>query len=167
MEKTLSSSKKKITIKGIYSLIIFILLILWIAVVTEILLNFKAFKTGISRQPLPEVFKLLVIYLLPVLEFATVVSLVFTKLQRTGMLLSTILMFAFTVYIGITLLGFWDQLPCTCGSVIKGLSWQQHFFFNLLFLFISMLGFYLYTKLRCSDVGDKTTEGLSAKRHNS
>src|SRR5690606_22991338 len=82
--------------------------------------------------------------LLPILEIAVVIMLIRPKWRPGGFRLSSLLMAAFTSYIAAALLGAWEKLPCGCGSVISGMSWQQHFWFNLFFLSISLMGWYCY-----------------------
>lgn len=117
-----------------------LLLLLWIPVALDKLFDFASFRAGIMRQPLADGSGQILVYLLPVLEVAVVVLLLFTRSRRMGFGLSSLLMAAFTGYIGIALLGAWEKLPCGCGSVIGGLTWTQHFWFNVFFLGISLAG---------------------------
>lgn len=73
-------------------------------------------------------------------------------------------MLIFTGYIAVALLGAWEKLPCGCGSVISGMNWEQHFLFNLFFLMLSTLGFYVWYTLRGRSTGDGAVKGGSAKR---
>lgn len=151
--------------KTISTLITIALLLLWIPVSMDKLLNFATFKAGILRQPFSDELGKLLIYTLPVLEIAVVLLLVNQRWRILGLWLSTLLMAAFTGYIGIALLGAWEQLPCGCGSVISGLNWNQHFWFNLFFLLLSITGILLQRNLQRSDgSGLAKAEGVSAKR---
>nr|WP_312362415.1 MauE/DoxX family redox-associated membrane protein [Sphingobacterium sp.] len=141
-----------------------LLLLLWVAVSIDKLLDFAAFKDGILRQPFSDSLGYILIYTLPALELITVLGLVTEKFRKPGLVLSMVLMTAFTAYIAVALLGAWEELPCGCGSIISGMNWTQHFFFNLFFLMLSGWGYYLWYKLRGSDIGNETTEGVSAKR---
>ncbi|ASE60689.1 hypothetical protein CEQ15_03800 [Chryseobacterium indologenes] len=153
--------RKRIT----FNIVIVLLLLLWIPVSIDKITDFAAFKSGILRQPFSDSLGYVLIYTLPALELITVLALVMEKFRKAGLILSTVLMTAFTAYIAMALLGTWEKLPCGCGSVISGMTWTQHFFFNLLFFFLSGWGFYLWYKLRGSDAGSGVTEGSSAKRH--
>ena len=156
--------KMKLNISHLYSIIIVLLLVLWIPVAFDKLSNFPSFKAGILNQPFPDRLGYVLAFLLPVLELATVATLVIKRFQKLGLIMSTSLLIAFTSYIAIGLLGAWEQLPCGCGSVIKGMNWTQHLIFNLSFLMFSGWGLYLWYKLRDSNVGDDTVRGGSAKR---
>src|SRR5690606_14440571 len=124
------------------TLLTILLLLLWIPVNLDKIVKFDAFRLGILMQPLSHPVAYLVIYSLPVLEILTVFLLVVNRYRRWGFRLSSLLMAAFTAYIGLALLGAWEKLPCGCGSVISGMSWQQHFWFNIFFLSISLVGWY-------------------------
>ncbi len=139
-----------------------LLLCLWIPVSIDKLLNFEIFRNGILRQPFSDNLGYALIFILPVSEVFTVVLLLLPKHRFYGFLLSSLLMTAFTAYIGMALAGAWDELPCGCGSVISGLSWKQHFFFNLFFLLISGYGLYITNTKRSGAVGGETAEGWLA-----
>lgn len=123
-----------------------LLLLLWIPVALDKVLNFVSFRSGILRQPFSDNLGYVLIYSLPLLELATITTLVVTKHRKIGFILSTLLMASFTGYIGIALLGAWEKLPCGCGSVISGMSWKQHFWFNLFFLIVSAIGWALHIR---------------------
>lgn len=149
----------------IITLISIILLLLWIPVSLDKLLHFPVFKAGILRQPFSDTLGQVLIYTLPLFEVITAACLVSSRFRLVGFGLSSLLMAAFTGYIGIALLGAWENLPCGCGSVISGMSWPQHFWFNLFFLALSIVGYSLQRGLqRSSGSRPATAEGLSAKR---
>ncbi|VTP91491.1 MauE/DoxX family redox-associated membrane protein [Sphingobacterium daejeonense] len=131
--------RKRIT----FNIVIILLLLLWTPVSIDKISDFTAFKSGILRQPFSDSLGYILIYTLPVLELIIVLALIMEKYRKVGLILSTVLMAAFTAYIAVALMGAWEKLPCGCGSVISGMTWMQHFFFNLLFLFLSGWGLYL------------------------
>jgi hypothetical protein len=53
------------------------------------------------------------------------------------------LMSLFTIYTILVLSHFYDYVPCSCGGVIRRLTWPQHLFFNLFFVALSTLGIIL------------------------
>ncbi|SFT15885.1 MauE/DoxX family redox-associated membrane protein [Sphingobacterium wenxiniae] len=149
----------------IVTLISIILLLLWIPVSLDKLAHFQVFKAGILRQPFSDSLGQVLVYTLLPLEILTAICIVIGRFRLVGFGLSSLLMAAFTGYIGVALLGAWEKLPCGCGSVISGMSWTQHFWFNLFFLALSVLGYYLQRSLhRNSGSGPIAAEGLSAKR---
>lgn len=129
-------------------IIIFLLLLLWIPVTLDKIINFNSYQSAILRQPLPGTLAHLVIYILPILEITTVGLLLINSLRQIGLLLSTLLMTLFTSYVAIALLGTWGKLPCGCGSVIHNLGWTEHLLFNITYLLISILGLIFNLKIR-------------------
>lgn len=142
--------------------ILLLLLTLWILVAVDKLMNFDVFQAGILRQPFSDNLGYVLIYLLPMLESLIILFLLSPPMRYYGLLLSLLLMTIFTIYVGLALAGIWEQLPCSCGSVISGLTWKQHFFFNLFFTAVSAAGFYLMKLQRSGAAGSKTAEGLPA-----
>src|SRR5690606_1155528 len=126
----------------IITLLTILLLLLWIPVTLDKLTDFQSFRAGILRQPFSDALGYTLLVLLPVLEIAVVIMLIRSKGRPGGFRLSSLLMAVFTAYNGVALLGAWEKLPCGCGSVIRGMSWQQHFWFNVFFLIHSLVGGY-------------------------
>jgi putative oxidoreductase len=71
------------------------------------------------------------------------VALMFERTRLAGFYASLALMIVFTIYTGIILLHFFRYIPCSCGGVIKKLTWKQHLVFNLFFVVLSILGIIL------------------------
>lgn len=93
-------------------------------------------------------------WLLPILELACALLLVggaivnpktnqTIRFRTWGFALSSLLMLGFTLFILFGVLGWYEKRPCGCGSVITGLSWEQHLWFNLVFLLVSVVGWWL------------------------
>ncbi|MFX9224384.1 MauE/DoxX family redox-associated membrane protein, partial [Acinetobacter baumannii] len=53
----------------------------------------------------------------------------------------------FTSYISYMVL-FIPNLTCSCGGVIKEMSWRQHLGFNLFFIIISIVGILLQQRTK-------------------
>ena len=131
-----------------YKIIILLLLLLWIPVALDKIINFESFKAGILRQPISETFQFLAIYTLPLAELITAILLISKKIQKWGLVLSIILMAVFTGYVAFALIGTFGKIPCGCGSIFSALNWQQHLWFNSIFLCLSALGLILKFRLR-------------------
>nr|WP_295933696.1 MauE/DoxX family redox-associated membrane protein [uncultured Dyadobacter sp.] len=104
------------------------------------MLDYTAFRGQMLNQAFPSWVAHLLIWLLPPAELLAVLLLTTQSLRPAGMWLSTLMMSAFTVYIGLVLIDFYDRTPCSCGGVVSQLSFQGHFVFNLFFLALSILG---------------------------
>src|SRR5699024_10443332 len=88
-----------------FNIVIVLLLLLWIPVSIDKIIDFPVFKEGIIRQPFSDTLGYILIYTLPALELIIVLALVMEKFHQAGLVLSTILMTAFTSYIAVALLG--------------------------------------------------------------
>lgn len=109
------------------------------------LLSFDIFSFQLGRAPYMGQFATWLAVLLPAGELLIVGLLLYSKTRFTGLWLSFIAMFIFSLYVGLMLLSG-KHLPCTCGGLISRLSWSQHFIFNILFTLISLTGIIIYKK---------------------
>lgn len=126
------------------------LLVLWIPVALDKFADLEAFRRTLLRQPFPDAWTDFLYWMLPAVETACAVLLVggtmdspkTTQLRKWGFALSSLLLLGFTFFILCGVLGWHPQRPCGCGSVISDLSWEQHLWFNLAFLAISLTGWW-------------------------
>lgn len=109
------------------------------------LADHTAFTFLLSRSPLLHPFAGTLAWLLPAIELAIAVLLFFTVTRLTGLYAALLLLSSFTVYLGYVLL-FSSDVPCSCGGVLKQLSWPQHIVFNGFFILLSVIGIVLYRK---------------------
>lgn len=121
-----------------------ILLTLWVPTSLNKILNFESFKHNVYNQPFNKNIAKVIVYSIPLLEILTAVFIVIPKYRPRGFILSTILMSIFTIYIAAALLNVWDKLPCGCGLIITGMTWQEHLWFNLIFLILSVTAWYIH-----------------------
>lgn len=131
--------KRKIIIEIISSLLI--LLFLYASVSKW--LAFKLFIGEMNNQPFPNSLTPLLVWSIPIIEVLIAVALIFEKTRLPALYASLVLMFAFTIYTAAILLHAFKYIPCSCGGVIRKLTWPQHLFFNLFFVGISLLGIML------------------------
>lgn len=114
------------------------------------LLDLNLFIGQINNQPFPNWMTPYIATLVLLVEVSIVVFLIWQKMKKTGFILSIITMSIFSIYTILVLLKVFDRVPCSCGGVIKQLSWPQHMFFNLAYLLISIVGLVLYNKQKQS-----------------
>ncbi|WP_205512343.1 MauE/DoxX family redox-associated membrane protein [Longitalea arenae] len=131
--------KRKIIIEIISSLLI--LLFLYASVSKW--LAFKLFIGEMNNQPFPNWMTPLLVWSIPIIEVLIAIGLIFERTRVPSLYASFFLMLAFTVYTVAILLHAFKYIPCSCGGVIRSLSWPQHLFFNLFFVGISLLGIIL------------------------
>jgi len=79
------------------------------------------------------------------LEYGAALLLFIPQTRKKGMSASLCLMVGFTFYI-LYMFASVPHLPCSCGGVISKMSWKQHLLFNILFVFLALLGILLDRK---------------------
>jgi uncharacterized membrane protein YphA (DoxX/SURF4 family) len=126
--------KRKIIIEIISSLLI----VLFLYTGLSKWLDFKRFIGDINNQPFPNQLTPFIVWALPVTEVLVALALVAEKTRVAALWVSFGLMVLFTIYTILILLHVFHRVPCSCGGVIRGLSWTQHLFFNLFFTGISL-----------------------------
>jgi len=136
MEK---ESTKYWILQGIVSLLI----LLWVYAALSKLTDIDQFTREIKQQHLPLLAAQTAVWLLPTIELIAATLLIFPEWRRTGLLLSSILMFIFTIYIILVLSGYFKNIPCSCGGVLKQLGWRNHLIFNIFFLVLGIMGIQL------------------------
>lgn len=121
----------------------YLLTVLWIYAAGSKLWFYAEFKIQLARQPLPEWSITILSWALPLAEFITVALLSFQMTLSKGLLLSALLLFAFTVYVGLGLFHVYNSVPCVCGGILGKMGWGDHFIFNICFTIIAFTGWIL------------------------
>jgi putative oxidoreductase len=132
----MTMAKKQLLIEGIAGL----LMLLFLYASISKFLDFKTFTGEIRNQPLPRSWIPFLIWGIPLLEVAISVALLFEYTRLPAFYVSLTLMSLFTIYAAAILLHFFPRIPCSCGGVIRKLTWRQHLVLNLFFVAISALG---------------------------
>jgi hypothetical protein len=101
--------------------------------------EFSLFTGALRKSPLIKSFAPVAAWLLPVTELVISLLLLIPATRQRGLYASSIAMTVFTLYIGYMLL-FIPELPCSCGGVLRQLTWQQHLVFNIFFTMLSITG---------------------------
>lgn len=77
-----------------------------------------------------------------------------TKGRKWGLYGAFLLMLMFTAYVA-WVLNFTYDRPCTCGGIIRNLSWKNHMLFNIVFTILALIGIYLERRLRNTNTSDQ------------
>lgn len=117
-----------------------LLILLFLYASLSKLLDFRTFTKEMNNQPLPNSWTQFFVWLIPSAEIAFSITLIFERTRLVGFYGSLILMSLFTIYTAIILLHFFSYIPCSCGGIIKRLTWRQHLVFNLFFVAVSIGG---------------------------
>jgi putative oxidoreductase len=99
------------------------------------LIDHENFLTSLLLSPLIKNQAFVIAWLVPVMELLIVAFLLSDKYREIGLMCSLVLMIIFTAYIVYMIL-FIKDLPCSCGGVIKELSWSNHILFNSFFILL-------------------------------
>jgi uncharacterized membrane protein YphA (DoxX/SURF4 family) len=144
---------KKITSEIITALLV--LLFMYAAV--SKLIDYSIFKKQLEKSPLLSQIAPLLAIVIPAAELFISVLLLQNKTRLKGLYASFCLMMAFTIYL-IGMLNFSKVIPCSCGGIIRALSWKEHVIFNLAFIFLSVAGI---IRERKSEQNQKDTNGIN------
>jgi hypothetical protein len=135
---------KRIIVEIIASLLV--LLFLYTSV--SKFLEFQTFIGEMNNQPFPNWMTPYLVWTLPSLEILLSLGLIFERTRMAALYGSLGLMTLFTIYTALVLFRFFPYVPCSCGGVIKNLTWPQHLFFNLFFVTISFVGIKLKRRIQ-------------------
>jgi len=133
--------KQKVAIEIISSLLI----LLFVYAASSKLIHYNNFKVQLKNSLWLRPFVSIIAWLVPAIEL--LISFILTvKVTRIyGLHASLVILSVFTIYISVMLISG-KHLPCSCGGVIQQLSWWQHLLFNLVFIFLSLVGIVLERK---------------------
>ena len=134
---------KKDKIVGIISAL---LVLLFVYTAFSKFFNMEEFTGSMSNQPIPRRWALILAWSVPITEILVACCLLYEGTKKAGLYASLVLLSFFTLYIGAILLHLFHKTPCSCGGAIRQLSWQQHLWFNLFFVSLSLLAVFLETK---------------------
>jgi len=134
--------RRKIIIEIISSLLI----LLFVYASLSKWLDFRLFIGEINNQPLPNWMTPWIVWSIPSIELLIALLLMFEKTRMIALYASLVFMLVFTFYSIAILLHAFKYIPCSCGGIIRKLTWPQHLVFNLFFAGISLTGILLKRK---------------------
>lgn len=79
-------------------------------------------------------------WLIPTIEIILTFLLIFSNTKKIALWGSLLLLSAFTLYIVIVMTGIFGRIPCSCGGILKNMSYGTHLMFNLFFVSLALLG---------------------------
>jgi hypothetical protein len=127
-----------------------LLLLLFLYTSISKLTDNELFKNVLTASPLLKRYAGIIAWLIPSTEVAIAILLFIPRFRIKGLIASVILIALFTIYL-LYMIAFTPNLPCSCGGVIKLLTWPQHIMFNLFFIFLSLTGIILYHRTKSLD----------------
>ncbi len=132
----------KIPHQIIVKTISFLFIILWVYAATSKLLIYEEFHTQLSKSPFLSSYSEVLVWAIPLSEYVLAGLLLFSKNLLAALYSSFSFMVLFTLYI-VAILNFSNSIPCSCGGIIAQLSWKEHLFFNIVFIFLAFAGLVL------------------------
>jgi hypothetical protein len=124
---------------------VFILLFVYTAVTK--LISHKVFLITLNASPILNFAGGFLSWAVPVVELVIVASLFMPRYRSNGFIAAAIMMMLFTIYIGYMLISA-SKLPCSCGGIIKNLSWRQHLGLNVFLTAMALTAIFLNKRLK-------------------
>ncbi|WP_341835540.1 MauE/DoxX family redox-associated membrane protein [Chitinophaga pollutisoli] len=111
---------------------------LWGYTALSKIFGFEIFEDQLSLSPVFKSTYRIVAVAVPAVELVLLALLIFERTKIAGLLLSALLLLAFTIYLAYILLNYQGELPCTCGGFIAKMTWTQHIIFNITFILLAI-----------------------------
>jgi hypothetical protein len=121
------------------------LLALFVYTATSKILTINTFSSTLAKSPLIGNYHLIVAWAVPLIEIGISMLLIIAATRKLGLYSALALMGIFTLYL-VYMVSSGAKLPCQCGGVISAMTWQQHIWFNALFLLIAITGIRIHKK---------------------
>jgi hypothetical protein len=130
--------RKKALIAGIC----YTLFVLFVYASSTKLMAYSYFLDDLRRSPVLLPYAVSLSIVIPSLELLIAALLLSDKTRKSGLIGSFLMMLLFTGYV-LYVLTSTTERPCSCGGIIRELTWPQHLVFNIVFLLLTVLGMYL------------------------
>jgi hypothetical protein len=140
--------KRKIMVELIDSLLV----LLFLYACSSKWVDFKLYIGDMNNQPFPNQLTPWLVWTIPPLELAVALALAFERTRLIGFYASLVLLMIFTIYTAAVLLHTFAYIPCSCGGMMRKLTWPQHLVFTFFFAVLSVLGIVLIRALAKSSV---------------
>lgn len=119
------------------------LIFLWIYTGSDKLIRFEQSRKAFHNQTFSGELAEVLSYIVPGIELLIALLLLFSVTRWWGYLGSTLLLTVFTTYVGLIWVGAFPRVPCSCAGILESLGWGEHLVLNLVFIGVSVFGFYL------------------------
>jgi len=124
------------------NVIVFLFILLFAYTAFSKLTGMFSFQFALRESPLLGNYYLPVSWAVPFSELIICLLLAVPRYRLRGLYYATALMLLFTIYI-VCMIALIPTLPCSCGGVIKLMSWRQHVLFNSFFITLGLCGIIL------------------------
>jgi putative oxidoreductase len=103
------------------------------------LLDHSLFQHQLAAFPLIGRMSSILWWLIPIAELIIATLVIYPKTRLRGLWYSIVLLFCFSCYLVIAIIKKGRDLPCSCGGVLRYMSWKQHVAFNVLFIALAII----------------------------
>lgn len=104
------------------------------------LLNYEQSRREMLNQIFPSAWALVFTWLIPSIEIFVAVLLLIKRTQKVGLWAAALLLLAFSIYIAVVMTGVFGRVPCSCGGILKNMSYGTHLLFNIFFMMAACSG---------------------------
>ncbi|RFM34758.1 MauE/DoxX family redox-associated membrane protein [Chitinophaga silvisoli] len=116
-----------------------LLVMLFLYTAISKLLNYSETVLQMEKSPFITQYAYLLSWGMPVLEIIIAILLIVDKTRLYGFYASLFLMVLFTAYV-FAMMHYSYYLPCSCGGILSLLTWTQHLWVNVFFIFVALTG---------------------------
>lgn len=125
---------------SIHIVAVSLLILLFMYTATAKLLDMRGFLHDLHNQSFPRNISAILAWLLPAVEILVSLFLLFGRTRLAALYSALLLLLIFTGYTTAVLLHAFARVPCSCGGVIRSLTWPQHLLFNVFFCGVAYTG---------------------------
>lgn len=140
------SKRRNIIIEIISALFI----VLFVYTAMSKLSDYRFFVAQLNTHPGIGPYANTLAWLVPTAELLIVAMLMIPRTKIMGLYSSLAIMTAFTIYL-LLMLKYGENLPCSCGGVIKYMTWREHVAFNSGFIILALFALWLRQSRRFRD----------------
>ncbi len=126
----------------IIKLISYATALLFVYTAVSKLFEFENFQVQLGQSPLLSAFAAYISVGVPIIELLLALGLTLPRYRESALKGSFILMVLFTTYIYV-ILNYSAYVPCSCGGAIEKMTWNEHLFFNGVYLLLLVLALFL------------------------
>jgi hypothetical protein len=126
----------------IIDIITYLLILLFSYAALSKLGDYDNFRLQLLQSPITTTYAGIISIVLPSGELLVVLVLILPATRLTGLYASLFLLSLFTTYIYV-LLHYSFYISCNCGGILGHLKLSTHFWFNMVFLVITIAGILL------------------------
>lgn len=129
--------------KYIYTFTSYSFIGLWTVAAVSKLSNIATSKLAMQQQVFPVWMADILWWGIPLIQILLVLLLLYRPAQRWAIMLSTVLIASFSLYLVLGVTGVFGQVPCSCAGILASNNHWIHVAFNSPFLIIGIISWVL------------------------